>query len=369
MILILLATILILVIALFQASQGFYAALIMAVVSLVSAVVAFNYYEPLAGLFVSRQPTTAHAIALATIFVVLVLGLRLAADALLRRNVVLGVWANRIGGGVLGVLVGMILVGVLAVVTQMLPWGPSILGYAPFDASLARSSRLAPFVPDDFVLGTMKMLSAGRLGGASTRQFGRVHDDLLLELFCARNTAEANGQIDAKPDTLSVGSAYVSEGGAWGRDVPTDPRLGEEITKVVVVRATVDRGAVDKDGWWRLPGTHFRLVCKSGKEGDPYPLSYYPVGYMARSEGVTVCVPAPSSPEGRLQAARLIVQQQSGRPKTMSVDWAYRIPLDHTPVAMVFRRVSRAPVSRVIVRPPDLTGGLELTTEPAPAVP
>jgi hypothetical protein len=357
MIVFLLATILILAIAFFQATQGLYSAMIMAVLSLLSAVVAFNYYEPLGELLYARQPATADAIMLLGVFVILLLGLRLAADYLLRRNVVLGLWTNRVGGGLLGLWTGMLLVGVLTVVMQMLPWGASVLGYKPFDDSLQRGSRLLLFAPDDFVVGTINALSRQSLAGRSTHRFADAHDDLLLELFCARNTAGKNGRIDTAPGALSVGQACVSDG-TWGHDVPSDPRLGDRITKVVVVRAAVNRGALDKDGWWRLPGTHFRLISESGR-------SYYPVGYLVRSPTGLECVPAPTE-EGHLQAARLIVERKAGREKALSVDWVYRVIADEdgldTPVSMVFRRICRADVRKPVTRYPDLTGGLEITT-------
>ena len=360
MILVLLATILILAIAFFQATQGLYSAMIMAALSLLSALVAFNYYEPLARLVYSRQATAADAISLLATFVILLLGLRLAADYFLRRNVVLGLWTNRIGGGLMGLLTGLILVGVLAVGLQMLPWGPSILGYKPFDDSLQRSSRLLLFIPDEFVLGTIDTLSDNSLGQDPDRAFGQAHDDLLLELFCARNTAGRNGRTDTATSALAVGQAFVSDG-AWGREVPSDPRLGDKITKVVAVRATVDRGAADKDGWWRLPGTHFRLVSESGR-------SYYPLGYMVHTPTGVECVYAPTE-EGRLQMARLIVERKSGKERTVSVDWVYRLVVDEdgldAPVTMVFRRICQASVPKPANRFPDLTGGLEVTP-PAP---
>ena len=360
MILALLATILILAIAFFQATQGLYSAMIMAALSLLSAMVAFSYYEPLGALLYSRQPAIADALALLVLFVVLLLGLRLAADYLLHRDLMLGLWTNRIGGGAMGLLVGIILVGVLTVVIQMLPWGASILGYKPFDDTLAKRSRLWLFAPDDFVLGAIDTLSGRSLCQDPNRPFGRVHEDLPLELFCARNTAGKNGRTDTATDALSVGQAYVSDGG-WGHDVPTDPRLGEQITKVVVVRATVNRGAMDKDGWWRLPGTHFRLVTSSGR-------SYYPVGYMVRTpSGTPQCLPAPSE-EGRLQVARLIVEYQAAKDKRVSVDWVYRLAADDeglgAPMTMVFRRICRRDVPKPASRPPDLTGGLELAPPP-----
>jgi uncharacterized membrane protein required for colicin V production len=349
MILILLATALILAIAFFQATQGFYSATIMAILSVLSVLVAFNYYEPLAASLAPRLATAADAVALLALFVILLLVLRLAIDFFLRRNAVMDIWINRIGGGAMGLLAGTVLVGVGAIVLQMLPWGPSILGYTPFDDSLQRSSKLYPFAPDDFVLGTVNTLSRQSLGAGPTHLFHLRHDDLLLELFCARNTAGKNGRTDAPADALSVGNAYVSEGAAWGSDVPADPRLGQQVSKVIVIRAKVNQNAADKDKWWRLPATHFRLVTRSGR-------SYYPVGYMVRSTEGIVCVPAPTE-EGNLHVTQLIVERPVEE-KTLAIDWAYRLLPEDTPATLVFRQVSYAAVPKPIPTFPDLSGGL-----------
>ena len=362
MVLILLATVLIAVIAFFQVTQGFYSAMIMAVVSVLSAAVAMAFYEPLAALLRPHQPDAADAIALLGIFIVLVVGLRLACDIFLKRNVVLGVWTNRLGGGVLGLVAGTTLVGVLAVAMQMLPWGPSVLGYRPFDDSLRRSGRLYLFAPDDFVVGTIKAVSPS-LTGASSRRFAAVHDDLLLELFCARNTAGKNGRTDAKANALSVENFYLPEQASWAENVPLDPRLGDQVTKLLVVHATVNRSAADTDGWWRLPATHFRLVGESGR-------SYYPLGYVGRSAaGAIEPVLAPSE-EGALQITQLIVEQQTGKEKNLSVDWVYRVLLRDdadgydTPDTLIFRRASQASVPKPAARMFEPTGG-----PPPPSLP
>lgn len=351
MLLILLTTILVLAIAFFQVTQGLFSALMMTVLSLVSLIVAFNYYEPLARLLYPYQPASADGIALVVIFVVVLLALRILGDRFIKRNVVMGLWVDRIGGGALGILTGMLLVGVLAVVMQMLPWGESILGYRPFDDSLRRSQRLYLFAPDDFVVGTVRALSGQSLGSRAGFGYGSVHDDLLRELFCARNTAGRGGRIDARTDALTVEGAYSSPGGMWGVAIPTCPMLSDQITKVVVVRVEVDRRAAGGDGWWRLPGTHFRLVGESGR-------SYYPLGYLATSSRGWECVSAPSS-EGVVQPALLIAEKRAGNEQSVTVDWVFRMLTDDKPDHMVFRRVSRAIVPKVASRLPDPAGAMK----------
>ncbi len=130
--------------------------------------------------------------------------------------------------------------------------------------------------------------------------------------------------------------------------MPADPRLGEQVTKVIVVRAIVDRGAADKDGWWRLPATHFRLVSDSGR-------SYYPVGYMVRSATGSACVPAPSD-DGHLQVTQLVVEHPGDKDRAVFIDWAYRLLPQDTPTTLVFRRHCQVAVPKPASRPPDFAG-------------
>ncbi len=168
MLLIIVATVMVLGIAFFQVVQGLYSSLVMAILSVICAIAALNFYEPVAAMLYEYQPSHADAITLIVLFVVPLLVLRILADKYLPANVVVGVWSSRIGGGVLGLITAMVLVGMLMLSIQMLPWGPSVLGYRPFDDSLQRDQQLVPFRPDEFVLGMAKFLSVGSLGTDQT---------------------------------------------------------------------------------------------------------------------------------------------------------------------------------------------------------
>ena len=145
MVIIILATVMVLGIAFYQVIQGLFSALIMTILTVLCAAVAMGYYEPLASaVLYTRQAETADAVALIALFVLPLLGLRMLVDRLIPGNVVFGRWADRIGGGVLGIFSGLIITGVLMVALQMLPFGASVLGYTPFDDALQRDQSLAP---------------------------------------------------------------------------------------------------------------------------------------------------------------------------------------------------------------------------------
>ncbi|KKM60040.1 hypothetical protein LCGC14_1545890, partial [marine sediment metagenome] len=185
MVLIIVSILLVLGIAYFQSTQGLFNALIMAILSALCAAIAMGWYEPTAvALLYDKHMAYAEALCLVALFVVPLVVLRVLFDALIRGNVVFHVWVDRIGGGAAGLIVGIICVGIFMLAAQMLPWGPSILGYKPFKEDLSRNQRLHPFYPDEFVVDFGEAMSRGALSGAA--DFRRSHDNLLRELFCAR---------------------------------------------------------------------------------------------------------------------------------------------------------------------------------------
>jgi len=355
MLLSLLVTLLILGIAFYQVVQGLYSALIMAFLSVVSLAVAFNFYEPLAGLIQKYQPLAicAEPTALVALFVASLTVLRVLSDRYLGRNVVVGMWTNRIGGGILGVIVGMVLVGVLTVAIQMLPYGPSVLTYKPYDDDLKGGQTLAPFYPDDFALGLARVLSRGSLRISPPNLFEKAHDDLKLELFCARNDAGKGGRTDAPANSVTILGAYAPEvyTGSWTETVPNNPALGEVVTKVVVIRAAVDQSARDSDGWWRLPATQFRLETAEGH-------SYYPVGYLVKLGAGGLKCEGPAKEDDRAKLTGLTVERDSKDAK-LSMDWVYRLPENETPTDLVFRRSAQALIRSVERRSPDPYGALD----------
>jgi len=371
MVLIILATLLILGIAFFQSLQGIYSALIMTILTVVCAVFALGTYEPLAEDWLyTRQPAYADAIMLVALFALPLIVLRIIADLTLRRNVVLGIWADRIGGGALGLVTGMTLIGMLTLALQMLPLGPGVITYWPFDHSLQRNQRLWPFRPDEFVLGLYNTVAAGGFSGGY--DLSEQHDNLAMELFCARNDAGLGGSREARVRSMRVDQSWEAEPGrdSWVENVPEYPPLkSTEITKIFVVRAKVDSNARGPNNWWRLVGTQFRLITKSGN-------SYYPVAYLTYAPRTETgspwkCIVAEDE-SGRAtprNVADLVAERSStaqtetvderGRlrsePKTLDaleVDWVYRIPRNEVPYELVFRRVARAEIGKPGDPPP-----------------
>lgn len=344
MILNIIVALLILGIAFHQALQGLFSAMIMAILTILGAVIAFNYYDSVGGMLAGRLYEYAHPVSLLALFVIPLLVVRELFDRFLGGNVLLGVWADRIAGGAMGLVVALVIVGMLSISVQLLPMKAAVFDYEPYDSTLMKKHGGPIRLAGSFTLGLVGRLSNGPLnpifGEAS---FDSRHDDLLLEAYCARNRP-TGGRAGTKPDALEVDRAFVLSPDQPGMPALLDsvpgyrqPLLGVEESKVMVVRVKVDESARSTrkdDSWFRLPATHFRLVTKSGR-------GFYPVGYLTFA-GIWRLNAAET--EARVAKVGEIVVARPGGPAKLTVDWVYRLPRAEEPDYLVFRRTAVAPV-------------------------
>lgn len=361
-------------VAFFQVTQGMYSAAIMAVLSVTSAMLAFNYYEPIAATLYDRQPAHADGAVLIGLFIISLLVLRLIFDRLFRSNAVTGVWTDRIAGGVLGLVSGLVVVGVLSVGVQMLPFGPTILGYRSHDDTLNSTGGLAPFHPDRFVLGMVSTLSSGSLKG--TNEYGNRIDDLILDLQCARNRIEQErtvdyedrveriGRLDTPVDALEIMGVYEpTDQDAWMDEVPSDPRADAGGGRLVIVRVRVSDSARDEDNWWRLPATHFRLATV---DDNGRPASYYPVAYLTAGEhprrkrneklkpidlanSKWAAIVPPQDAGNPAEVGKLAIQREwNSNTPNLTIDWVFRLSVGHKPAYMAFRKNALADAPKEI---------------------
>lgn len=365
MVLIIFALVLVLGIAFYQAVQGAFSAMIMALLTIACALLAINYYEPLAEwLLYSGQPEFADASTLIALFAVPLLILRIFVDRLIPGNMLLGQWPDRIAGGCLGLVTGLVCTGILMLALQMLPWNDSVMGYRPFDDTLHRQQSLAPLYPDEFTLGMANTFSTGSMAADPENPWKKQHDDLLLDLHCSRNTgkdstgAEMNLRGEVMTNSLEVVGVYEPpQTNLWEGEAPpyplatdADKRSGD---KTLVVRCSVAENAKEKKrGMFYLAATQFRLVTKSGR-------SFYPVGYLTYlpagstaykprgDKSEWILYPAPVDNNGKAQLGQVVVARSGESGKPLIVDWVFRLPAkdalgNDDPLAyMAFRRIAR----------------------------
>ena len=208
---------LILGIAFYHFTEGFFTALISAISAVLAAVLAVSYVEPVVHLLLhGAGADNIHAIALVLTFVVAYILIRQIFDKLIPGNVRTPATIDKIGAAVMGLVAGTFDVGILVIAWQMLPFGPtvSLLGYNRYPLTGTRSvyvhgtedqQTLDSFVydqltdptldpdheahlwypADDIVMDTVYRLSnGGSLAGAEP--LASVHPDWLSELFGMR---------------------------------------------------------------------------------------------------------------------------------------------------------------------------------------
>lgn len=136
------ATVLILAVTFYQGLQGMFSALINCVLTILAAALAFAYYEDLyQSQLVTYQPDHGRAIALMAIFIVSLLVMRTVVDLLIKGNQTFPIYLDRAGGGIFGFITAMIIVGMLAIGFQMLPFDPTLLGFSRYSLVDASSNK------------------------------------------------------------------------------------------------------------------------------------------------------------------------------------------------------------------------------------
>jgi hypothetical protein len=405
MILIIIATLLVLAVAAFHFAQGLFSSIIMAVLATLCAVLALNFYQPLAEMMFPKHSAWAEGVMLALLFGLPLGGLRVGFDYLARKNVIYSVWVDRIGGGVAGLWVGLMVTGILMICFQLLPFDASILTYKPYSDTLQRQAHLGPFAPDELVLNVASALSGGSLSGRS--DFAADHDNFVLMTFTERNRAGRPANRVCLEDQFHVLAAYeLAPDDPWLEQLedivsPTAPAATDE-TRIVIVRIAVGDDLQSRFGntkFWVLPATNFRLV-------GPDDTSAWPVAYLAfpnetsrrrlsldrwhweaftpqMIEGVTAVTElAVVRPGTESVGLGDVASAEPVNGRGLVVDWVYRLPridamegdeddnadadeaADAPAMTLVFRRGVQADLPAIQVGRPPVEGALSFNRAP-----
>jgi hypothetical protein len=311
----------VLAIAFFHYTQGFFSATVSAALTVIAAVLAFSYHEPLVeSLLGGRFADQAHGMALAVLFAGIYLVLRVAFDAMVPGNMRFPVIVDKIGGAAMGLVAAVFAVGIIAIVAQYLPMSPAVGGYSRYATEGTRSvtvppegsggrramnsetwdplksekpgafeeaDRQAMLLPvDDVVVNTVARLSDGGSLGWD-RPLKDVHPDFLGEVFAQRLGIQPKASRVTPPkglksvdlfrvDTLERRDHEYKDVRSSPMDVtPLKPKQNEV---VVVARVIFDRPAKDSGDLVRFSPGSVRLVARKGTGGDAQWVNYHPVG-------------------------------------------------------------------------------------------
>jgi hypothetical protein len=234
----LLVLLMLVLITFFQSLQGLFAAMILLVLSVISSVVAFGFYEDLhKGLIAQWLPGEGQAVSLMVLFLVTLLVLRVVLDTAIKGNVLLPQRANRIGGGILGFFAAMVMTGTAVTAIQMLPFDQEVLGFSRAQVVGGRLvTRGVWFGADRFAVGLAGTILDGSLTAKTPRSgtFEDIHPDLLADVDARRSAGVPAPQ---KPNAVSLSVEQVwSPEKVMGSDgkTPINPESGRKFLAVRV---------------------------------------------------------------------------------------------------------------------------------------
>jgi len=326
-------------------TQGLFSSMIMAVLSLVSAIVALNYHEMLASLLndLGMARFGPKGVSLLGIFILTLLLLREGTDRLIKGNMHFGLLIDRVASACFALVSSLTITGMIALGLQSLPLPASFLGFDRCGESLSspdQDKRLLPY-GDNFVLGMMNRVSNHCFAGSSS--FTQIHPDMLREMYINRIVPDNFDGMrkEAASDALEViGDVKVVQNEA--RDNNNKERIDRQsrsellLIKVKLKAGTGtrgNRGAKDIDSMIRFSMGQFRLVGYNPAKPHQPGYSVYPIGL--REEGNSTTIPK-ALDKGECR---------SSRTATFTLVFDRPVNLNEAPLQFLeFKRSSRAKV-------------------------
>ena len=281
--------------------QGLFSTTIMAVWTLVAAMIAFDYYEVLHELLLKQglagYPT--EAATLLGLFIISLLILRLASDQLIKGNMKFTMLIDRIGSAGMSLFASLIMTGMIAIGFQMLPLPAQILGYdkypkisasgvdqnlSDFKSKLGAEKGLFPY-SDNLVYSLVKQASGYSFAGSVP--LGRFHPDLFQELYLNRLllNLESGSRVEAASNSLRITDARLVEGTVLDAQlnrtltINSDEVLIEVTVQLMPGDSKKSPGARDVDGKIRYIMSNFRMISYDAEDGRTgyvrYPLGLF----------------------------------------------------------------------------------------------
>ncbi len=372
MIFIIIALLLFAGIAFFQALQGTFSALIMAVLTIVSAGIAINYYAPLSQSYLlGHVPDYGDACMLAGLFFILLVILRTLTDNFIRGNIVTYGLPDRLFAGLVSIPTSLVIVGVGILSIQMLPFDEQLMLFNRFTYDVQEPGKLVrngifPYA-DDFAAGFASMLSDGSL--SSEESFGLVHPDWPGEICANRIGVQRESKHVAMPGSVKVLRAWRFDRVLLIKKYP-EPERGwssrkQEIKVIgkyepkdghyfVGMQLEISPKAADGDGYLRFSWGQVRIVGFRGLNRQKT-YDYYLVGMQdedipAEYNYMRVKVPLPLPKDDdeapvRYRNYGFVSREKVSGPVDVNV--VFELPDDFTPWFVEFKRWARTNVPKI----------------------
>lgn len=387
MILSLIFVVLIFGVALAQSTHGFFSALIMTVLTLCCCAAAVGFHDYVAVNYLAEywKPDFAHPLALGLLFGIPLLLLRLAFDNLIKRSCLLPAWIDRIGAGICGLVTSLVVVGMMAVCVEMVPFGSEgFLGFSrvPAVTMTAAMAKDAPpvnpdareselwLMPDRFALAAASLMSGGVF--SDERAFYADYPDYVRAIGWT-NSAPLGVSRSAKPKSISIVSTEAVPNvfrETWGPPAgkergpstyePIEPKGGHEFR---VLRVALSGKARDERKSHVFTLRQFRLV---GKDASGLPVQYSPIAMQQQSATDPVNHHVKVL-KGRSGDIPVVDEPVGPRDTNDQVEVVFELPKGLVPSFLEYKLGSRAAVSFTQSAPRPSGGEAAPPPTPAPS--
>jgi len=331
----------------------FVKAFAMIIIAICSSIVAFGFFEMLANLIISRSSDGsllslvpwAQTLCFILLFVVTFGVLQTGAIYLIRHEIDLGFWPERIGRVVCGIILGFITSGFLLTALQMAPL-PLSYPYQRFDPDRLDTDnpRGALFNADGFATGLFGLISNGSLSGKNS--FKTIHPNYLDQLFLNRFLGATSSvssvfpaielpkpavwpaseavkkQVDTFVSELRTRGgkvAYEPEGKSVALPISTKDTYNPTIVRVGIKKRAIHREPIINGG--AFTPSQLRLIC-TRSSGEA--VNAYPIGHLKSKDEIQI------SPEIKLNTADI---QDNAR----YIDFVFCVPSGYEPKLVGFK--------------------------------
>lgn len=314
-------------------------------VAICALIAAFGFFEFLSGFIISHADkgstlsivNLAQPLSFALLFIIFFAALQTFAMYLTRDEVDLGLWPERIGRAVFGLILGFIVSGVLVTTLAMSPL-PSGYPYERFESTNPKPGSPAKVFlnADGFVTNLFSTLSSGSLSGK--KSFAVLHPDYLNQIFLNRLPKDVSLLTSSTPAiNIPADKAVWPASDAIKSQI--DELSGKSLGKpsgaysALIVRIRIKRAAVkseDKISAGKFDLSQLRLICKRNTElQDTFKgkaINVYPVGYLGAQSQIQT--------EAEIE---LNGTKDFGDASTRDIDFVFCVPTSYTPVLAEFK--------------------------------
>jgi hypothetical protein len=300
------------------------------IAALCANIVAFGWFDQLSALLIRNDimPKWAQAICFLVLFIITFGILLTLIMTLTRLPIDLGTTPERVGRIVFGLLLGFILSGTLLLIGGLAPLGANF-PYQRFEASMPdlQNPKKPLLNPDGFLTGLFGITSSGSLSGSQS--FTVLHADFLNQLYLDRILTGKNVSTRTKEQgTIEV----PAKTGAWPatnlKDSSGNPLPAKTGSDLIIVRVGFTSKLMRAGS--RFTTGQLRLLCKSKGEKQPLKAGakcVYPVGYIKLPGRVAMKGPAEA----------ITLQQSDFKTGPKFIDFAFYIPAETEPAALIFK--------------------------------